>query len=174
MKCFWSKRSLNGFEKQISLACKISVWAIFPAIRWILGSNSFLFFFVLTHNSSLLPGWCQTGTAISSTVTAGRRWGIMEFLCIAAWCWYAPSVAHSNRINHRKLCQKCGRSTFSANTSPRLQKVMSFWGSSWWSTPSCLSSYYSGTIKINRSKHKHFVLQGKLTGLRESLFRQSV
>lgn len=33
----------------------------------------------------------------------------MEFLCMAAWCWYVPvSVTHSNYTNHGTLWQKYG------------------------------------------------------------------
>lgn len=89
---------------------------------------------------------------LSSSVTAGGRWGIMEFPCITAW--YALPVAHSNCRNHGILWQKY-KSTFSVNTCPPwLQYEMFFWG---WCTPSWLPSG-----ERNRSKHQEFAFPLKV------------
>lgn len=100
-----SKRSFNSFDRQLKtnpawllkLACQPSFWlaggfwgltVLFSSLFWLIILPSFL--------------------VLSSSVTAGRRWGIMEFACIAAWCRYALPVAPSTCINHRVWWQKYG------------------------------------------------------------------
>lgn len=147
-----SGRSFNSFrpavENNSRRAFRRSVWATFVDRGRFWGVTvpfSSLFWLIV------LP----TFLVLSSSVAAGGRWGIMEFPCITAWCWYALPVAHSNCINHGILWQKYGRSTFSANACPPwLQYEMFFWG--WW-TPSWLPSG-----EINRSKHQEFAFSLKV------------